>query len=264
MIERGITNKELLQVSAYIDGAMSPKEKQAFEAHLASSATMQKELLEYKHLKATLRSLPQKKAPRNFTLSPERVKVRQAAPRLAPAFSFASAGVAILLMIAFGSEYLLSRSPSMVPKEAAIPQAAMLESAPAAEEATAPAIIFWNSVPLGTGGGGAEGKGGVGGGPMLGSAEDIPMIVSVPAEDRSISDAPSSTMVEGVEERETLILGLQTGETDKIATRQSNWIQMAINSMASWPVIRWVEVGLGALLLGFGITAIVFWTKKRR
>ena len=263
MIERGMTNKELLQVSAYIDEALSPKEKRAFEAHLASSATLQKELLEYKHLKVTLRSLPQKKAPRNFTLSPDRVTVRKAAPRLAPAFSFASAGVAILLMLAFGGEYLLGRSSQMVSKEAPAPQSAMLESAPATD-ATEPAIIFWNAVPLGTGGGGAEGKGGVGGGPMLGSAEDIPMIVSVPAEDRSISDAPSSTMVEGIEERETLILGLQTGETDKIATRQSNWIQMAINSMASWPVIRWVEIGLGALLLGFGITAIVFWTKKRR
>jgi len=121
MIERGMTNKELLQVSAYIDEALSPKEKRAFEAHLASSATLQKELLEYKHLKVTLRSLPQKKAPRNFTLSPDRVTVRKAAPRLAPAFSFASAGVAILLMLAFGGEYLLGRSSQMVSKEAPAP-----------------------------------------------------------------------------------------------------------------------------------------------
>jgi hypothetical protein len=90
------------------------------------------------------------------------------------------------------------------------------------------------------------------------------MIVSVPEEDRSISEGSSSTIVEDVEERETLILGLQTDETSDGATRQGTWFQLAINSMAAWPVIRWVEAGLGALLLGFGITAIVFWTKKRR
>lgn len=263
MIERGISTKELLQVSAYIDGAMSPKEKQAFEAHLASSATLHKELLDYVHLKAALRSLPHKKAPRNFTLSPERVQVRKAVPRLAPAFSFASAGVAILLMLAFGSEYLLGRSSQMISTEALEPQAAMLESAPAAD-ATEPAIIFWNAVPLGMGGGGAEEKMGIGGGPMLGSAEDVPMIVSVPPEDRSISEGSSSTIVEDVEERETLILGLPTDETSDAATRQVGWFRTAINRMAAWPVIRWVEVGLGALLLGFGITAIIFWTKKRR
>ena len=263
MIESGISNKELLQVSAYIDGALSPKEKQAFEAHLASSATLQKELQEYKRLKVSLRSLPQKKAPRNFTLSPEKVKLRKAAPRLASAFSFASAGVAILLMLAFGSEYLLGRNTPMVSKEAAAPQTAMLESAPA-EDATEPAIIFWNAVPLGMGGGGAEGKSGFGGGPSSSVAEDVPMIVSVPEEDRSISEGSSSTIVEDVEERETLILGLQTDETSDGATRQGTWFQLAINSMAAWPVIRWVEAGLGALLLGFGITAIVFWTKKRR
>jgi hypothetical protein len=109
MIERGISTKELFQVSAYIDGALSPKEQRNFEAHLASSATLQRELLEYKRLKAALWSLPHKKAPRNFTLSPEKVQVRKAVPRFAPAFSFASAGVAILLMLAFGSEWLLHR-----------------------------------------------------------------------------------------------------------------------------------------------------------
>ena len=264
MIERGISTKELMQVSAYIDSALSPKEQRNFEAHLASSAALQRELLEYKRLKAALRSLPHKKAPRNFTLSPDKVKVRKAMPRLAPAFSFASAGVAILLMLAFGSEYLLGRNAQMVSKEAPALQTAMLESAPAAD-ATGPEIIFWNSVPLGTGGGGAEGKGGIGGAePMLGAAEDVPMIVSVPEEDRSISVGPSSTMVEGVEERETLILGLQTSEYADMVNRQSGWFYLAMKTVATWPVIRWVEVGLGALLLGFGITAIVFWTKKRR
>jgi hypothetical protein len=264
MIERGISTKELFQVSAYIDGALSPKEQRTFEAHLASSATLQEELLEYKRLKAALRSLPQKTAPRNFTLSPEKVQVRKAVPRLAPVFSFASAGVAILLMLAFGSEYLLGRNAQMVSKEAPAPLSAMLESAPAVD-ATEPTIIFWNAVPMGSGGGGAEGIGGLGGGgAMLGTAEDVPMIVSVPAEDRSISDAPSSTMVEGVEERETFILGLQTVETSDGSTRLGTWFQMVVDRMAAWTVIRWVEVGLGALLLGFGITTIVFWTKKRR
>lgn len=263
MIESGISTKELLQVSAYIDGALPPKEVQDFEAHLASSAILQRELHDYNRLKAALRSLPQKKAPRNFTLSPDKVKVRKAMPRLAPAFSFASAGVAILLMLAFGSEYILGRNTQMVSKEARAPLTAMLESAPAAD-ATEPEIIFWNSVPLGTGGGGAEGKGGIGGA-MLGAAEDVPMIVAVyPEEDQSISVGPSSTMVEGVEERETLILGLQTSEYADMVNRQSGWFYLAMKTVATWPVIRWVEVGLGALLLGFGITAIVFWTKKRR
>jgi len=263
MIERGMTNKELLQVSAFIDEALSPKEKRAFEAHLETSATLQKELLDYKRLKATLRSLPHKKAPRNFTLSPDRVMVRKVAPRLAPAFSFASAGVAILLMLAFGSEYLLSRSPSMASKEAAEPQAFMLESAPAAEEATEPAIIFWNSAPLGMGGG-TEEKMGIGGGPMLGSAEDAPMIVAVPSEGRSISEEPSSINVDGADERETLILGLQSSEYADMVNKQSGWFNRVMKTVTAWPVIRWVEVSLGALLLGFGIPAIVFWTKKRR
>jgi hypothetical protein len=263
MIERGISTKELFQVSAYIDGALSPKEQRTFEAHLASSATLQRELLEYKRLKAALWSLPHKKAPHNFTLSPEKVQVRKAVPRFAPAFSFASAGVAILLMLAFGSEYLLGRNAQMVSKEAPAPLSAMLESA-TTTDATEPAIIFWNAVPLGTGGGGAEGKGGYGGGAMSGAAEDVPMIVSVPEEDRSISEEPSSTIVEDVEERETFILGLQTSEYADMVNRQNSWFYLAMRTVAAWPVIRWVEVGLGALLLGFGITAIVFWTKKRR
>lgn len=69
------------QLSAYIDGQLSDKERKNLEAHLGACPACQRELAELKATVATLQALPLEAAPRSFALSPEQV-ARQ--PRPAP------------------------------------------------------------------------------------------------------------------------------------------------------------------------------------
>jgi negative regulator of sigma E activity len=91
--------REYEQLSAYLDGQLSPKEVARLRARLQADPQMQTTLEELRLTRVALHSLPMLRAPRNFTLTRQMVGLRQPAHRPAyPAFGFASLVTSLLLV----------------------------------------------------------------------------------------------------------------------------------------------------------------------
>jgi len=255
----GISFKDMSRLSAYIDGYLFEEERDKFEAHLAGSKELQLALIRQKRLKAALRALPVKPAPRNFSLSPEMVVQRKTKPNLMPVFRFASAAAALLLVAVFAGELLLG-SLFSAPKASPMVSEANF-SGDAAVAADEPMIIFWNNP--------AEGK--AGGEEAMG-VSDGQAETMIEAAPEGVGPAPASgerTIPEEEElpsavspEAESLILGLRPDEGGEVISQSGS--QDVSSKVIDLPPIRWIEIGLGVLALGLGITAIVLRSKQRK
>ncbi len=87
-------------LSAYIDGALSPRERARLEAQLAEDADLRARLESLQRTVALVRGMPPLRAPRNFLLTP--AMVRRPVPvarRLAPALTFATAISGLLCVL---------------------------------------------------------------------------------------------------------------------------------------------------------------------
>jgi len=196
-------------------------------------------------------------------LSLDMVTLRKPKLRLAPAFSFASAAVTILLIAVFAGEYILGNTPQTALLESAAPAMVTNDEAVPVE----PMLIFWNAESAGVGGmgGGGEEAFGMGGGapaPGMESAILVPENREEPvAEEMPVGAAPS--LSKGVvEEQDTVIFGLNLEEDEidqSTVLHRPEFLQL----IRSASIVQWVKIGLGMLALGFGITAIIYWIKRR-
>src|SRR5512146_3149736 len=89
-------------LSAYLDGRLSPSEAARLEARLSTNTNLKAALEELRQTRSLLRQLPQRRAPRNFRLTPKMVGIRPPEPRAYPAFRLATALVALLFVMAVG------------------------------------------------------------------------------------------------------------------------------------------------------------------
>src|SRR5512142_1758722 len=71
-----ISNRDYEQLSAYIDGQLSPAERRKLEERLRARTDLQVALDEMNRTRSLLRSAPRRRAPRNFTLTPAMVGER--------------------------------------------------------------------------------------------------------------------------------------------------------------------------------------------
>lgn len=166
-----MTDRDYELISAYIDSRLSPSENDRVKARVKSDPQFKQILDELTYTRRLLQALPQKRAPRNFTIASEKLSVPRRALWLQPALSFVSIASAVLLVV-FSSSYLLGGARTSAPKVPA-PESAMLAAEDATITAEAPVIINWNPV-LGMGGGGdGTYSGGVGGGGAGGPGWDI-------------------------------------------------------------------------------------------
>jgi len=160
MISR-LTPKDWELISTYLDGQLSDKEKRQVQDLIALRPELKQGLEDLRRTRAVLRAAPRRRAPRNFTLTPE--MARKARPRFrwgwTPSFSFASAMAAILLVLSFFFRVNLAQLSYAVPMAVQAPMAASQESAADSN----PPIIIWNAP--GMGGGPGVGYGGMGGAP---------------------------------------------------------------------------------------------------
>lgn len=160
-------------LSAYLDGQISPEERERIEKHLATCPSCREELEQMRRLVLLLRSTPQVAPPRSFTLTPQRAQPRgllQMLTRMAPFVSVASAAALVLLLTLdlFAArparqQPALSLPPAQAftvttaPITGAAPQlAAVATEAPgpsaeivlqAAKQATAPAAVEATNTP---------------------------------------------------------------------------------------------------------------------
>jgi len=120
--------RDVEKLSAYLDGQLSTAEMARLESRLASDPALAAALEAIRQSRSILRRLPQRRAPRNFTLTPKMAGLRAPTPRAVPTLRFATILATVLLAITFATNTI----------------------APMATTLQAP-------MPYGFGGGGAEG-----------------------------------------------------------------------------------------------------------
>ena len=95
------TFRDVETLSAYLDGKLSQADSARLEARLAREPELDSILQDLSGARSLLRSLPQRRAPRNFTLSPQQAGVRPPLPRVFPALRLASALAAVLFLFTY-------------------------------------------------------------------------------------------------------------------------------------------------------------------
>lgn len=85
-------------ISAFLDNECSREDKSRLEYRLSSEPELVSQLEDLRQVRSILRGTPQRRVPRNFTLTRNMAGIRPPVPRSVPVFSWASA-VAILLFV---------------------------------------------------------------------------------------------------------------------------------------------------------------------
>ncbi len=88
-------------LSAYLDGALSPSDSARLDSRLKSDPQLRAVMDDLRATRVVLRKLPQRKAPRNFMLTPGMVGFKPPMPRAYPMLRFASALATLLLFFTF-------------------------------------------------------------------------------------------------------------------------------------------------------------------
>jgi hypothetical protein len=133
-----LSPKEWQQISEYLDDQLSPKEKDQLEERFRLRPDLQKGLEELRHTRLVLRSVPKRRVPHNFTLTPEMVRPRSIS-RLFPVLSFSSALATILIVVTLALRLVPAISSSSAPEMQS-------QSAPAAP--AAPLAAPFNSLAV--------------------------------------------------------------------------------------------------------------------
>jgi len=148
--------RDVTLLSAYLDGQLKPSEAARIEARLQTEPELASILQDLRQTRGILRQLPQRRAPRNFTLTPTMVGLKPPMPRAYPVFRLATVLATLLLFFTFATNFMAPRMErAAVPygigggygggggadpeMEAQLLATAQAESAaPAAEEPAAP------------------------------------------------------------------------------------------------------------------------------
>ena len=198
---RTLTPQDVEQLSAYLDGQLPVREKMLLELRLRDDPALQEELKALAHTHLVLRSLPKRRAPRNFTLTPAML-TRRAGLRLFPVFRLASALAGILLVLVFTGDLLLGGTAmSAVPEAVSSRPVVNQTEKMAAPENSAP-MITWNTpatAPDIVAEPGAMGRGGGPASPTL--AETEPAVPGRPGCHRSNSTSLPNGRGDGHPER---------------------------------------------------------------
>lgn len=108
-------------LSAYLDGQLSPFDSARLESRLASDPQLRAVMDDLRASRGLLRKLPQRRAPRNFTLTPKMAGLKAPEPRAYPTLRFATALATLLLLVSFavnGFVPLAARSLAAAPAPA--------------------------------------------------------------------------------------------------------------------------------------------------
>lgn len=113
-----LNDRNVEQLSAYLDGALSERERATLEARLQAEPALRAELDSLRQTVALVRGLPRLRAPRSFALTPEQAGLAEQARRLpfylSGAFSALSAAAAVAL-VALGGYLLLGAPAQLAP-----------------------------------------------------------------------------------------------------------------------------------------------------
>lgn len=138
---------EIEQLSAYLDGQLNESDSKRLKTRLESDRELDSVLTDLSFARRLLRSLPKRKAPKNFTLTRHMVGLKPPLPKTYPLFRLATVFATLLFVLSFSvnalSPYVTFTAPQFgfgFGGGAGAPVAAeepMLESMEAATEAPA-------------------------------------------------------------------------------------------------------------------------------
>ena len=98
--------RDVEQLSAFLDGQLSPAKKTRLEARIRSNPVLAATLADLRQARTILRCTPKRHLPRNFTLTPKMAGIRPPVPRLVPALSWASTVAMLLFVFTLGTNVL--------------------------------------------------------------------------------------------------------------------------------------------------------------
>lgn len=101
--------RDVEKLSAYLDGQLKPSEKARLESRLQTDPEFAYILRDLRQTRSLLRQLPQRRAPRNFSLTPKMVGQKPPLPRTYPAFRFATVLATLLLFFTFATNFIAPR-----------------------------------------------------------------------------------------------------------------------------------------------------------
>ena len=111
MTQPSFRDVELL--NAYLDDEMDATQRQRLESRLSSDPGLKSIFDELRESRVVLRRLPQRRAPRNFTLTPKMAGIKPPLPSSYPILRFASAFAAFLFFFAYATNFLPRLSLSL-------------------------------------------------------------------------------------------------------------------------------------------------------
>jgi len=97
-----MNQRDLELLSSYLDGQLSPSDSTRLEARLKTDRQLVSVLNDLRATRSLLRKLPQRRAPRNFTLTRKMVGQNPPLPKSYPFFRLATAFATLLLVFSFG------------------------------------------------------------------------------------------------------------------------------------------------------------------
>ncbi len=103
---------DIEKLSSLLDERLPAGETQRLRARLEQEPNLRADLENLRQARALLRQLPQRRAPRNFTLSRQMAGLRAPTPRLFPLFQWASALTAIFFLFSLGLNWQSASAPA--------------------------------------------------------------------------------------------------------------------------------------------------------
>ena len=97
-----MNQRDLELLSSYLDGQLKPSESARLESRLKTDLQLASVLNDLRATRTLLRKLPQRRAPRNFTLTRKMVGQNPPLPKAYPFFRFATALATLLFVFSFG------------------------------------------------------------------------------------------------------------------------------------------------------------------
>ena len=101
-----MNQRDLELLSSYLDGQLKPSDSARLESRLSADPNLRAVLNDLRAARGLLRSLPMRKSPRNFRLTPKMVGKNPPLPRAYPVFRFVTALATLLLFLTVGLNVL--------------------------------------------------------------------------------------------------------------------------------------------------------------
>ncbi|MCI0551935.1 MAG: hypothetical protein L0287_13365 [Anaerolineae bacterium] len=110
-----MNRRDIELLSAYLDGQLKPSDSARLESRLKSDPELVAVMDDLRATRNLLRRLPQRRAPRNFTLTRKMVGQNPPMPRAYPFFRFATTLATLLLFFTFGLNFFAPQLAAATP-----------------------------------------------------------------------------------------------------------------------------------------------------